>query len=144
MQENNLPLPAPYQAAISFTLRRRAMGVLQELPLDIRRFERIVADYRHWNHEWSPGTQAALEKAAEERVFRELQEGILEPNHLEKALQLLRLLKAINVSPELWQSQNIFISALRKQPETLLLGMEREDLMDLGKELNIAMVSPIV
>ncbi|MEL6356204.1 MAG: DUF3536 domain-containing protein, partial [Bacteroidota bacterium] len=113
MQENNLPLPAPYEAAISFTLRRRAMGVLQESPLDIRRFERIVADYRHWAHQWSAGTLAALKKAAEERVFQELQEGILEPNHLEKALQLLRLLKEIDVSPNLWQSQNIFISALR-------------------------------
>lgn len=144
MQANHLALPVPYLAAISFTLRRRTLSVLEESPIDLRRLSRIVTDYEHWQHQWESITAKELEKAAEERVFKELLVGLAEPSKLSEALKLLRLLKRIDLTPDFWQSQNSLLSVMQKQPETLLLGLEKEELIALGDELNVSIPPELV
>ncbi|MEM9837236.1 MAG: DUF3536 domain-containing protein [Bacteroidota bacterium] len=139
MKENHLVLPAPYLAAVSFTLRQRTMRALQEEELNLRRLRRIVTDFRHWEHQWSATTAAELQKVAEERVFRELTRGLQKPTRLPLSLELLRFLQQLDLQPNYWQSQNIFISALQRQRDRLLLGMDEAELSQLGRELNIAM-----
>ncbi len=143
LQDNNLALPAAYVAAIAFTLRRRLLSCLRIAPLDLRRLQRIVADCEHWNHEWERSTSAELGKATEEAVLREMKLGLAEPLRLVQCLELLRLAKRVKLQPNYWQTQNVFLQALEQQVDHLVLGVQIEDLLALGKELNIVMYSKL-
>ncbi len=141
LQDNNLALPSAYVAAISFTLRRRLLSCLYTAPIDLRRLERIVADCEHWKHQWPKSTRAELEKAAEEAVLREMKSGLSKPSQLMHCFELLRHVKRVELQPNYWQTQNVFLKAMDEQLESLRLGLGVEELAALGHELNVALYS---
>lgn len=136
--QNDLAIPAPYQAAISFTLRRRVLLALSDAEIDLRRLKRIHDDFKHWKHAWSDETRAEIEKQAEERVFKELKSGLDSLGRLHVSQSLLRFLRKINVTPNYWKSQNIFLLSLQRQSERMALGAESEVLQSIAKELEVA------
>lgn len=139
MLENDIALPPPYRSALAFTLRRRTLELLATFPLNPPRMARIIADCLHWNHEWDDTTADELKKAGGERVYFELLAGLEDqPSRLVHALNILRFLRQIGIKPNLWRSQNIFVRALKNQPERLLLGLPGDELADLCRELNVA------
>ena len=109
LQANNMPLPDAYKATIRYTLHRRLMEMLtNEGPIDAQRIKRIVGDYRHWAHEWREDV-TEVEKAAEERLRDRIVVGFEDPSNWEYIHSFIESLKQLNLNPNYYRSQNMFL-----------------------------------
>ncbi|SEQ19809.1 DUF3536 domain-containing protein [Neolewinella agarilytica] len=108
MRTNGLPLPDAYQSAISFTLHRRLFDALSiREALDQARFERIVADFSHWDHHWDGADD--LEKAAAQRLQHLVQNAFTGDTSWSDVHYLLNAIRKLDLKPNYYRTQNAFL-----------------------------------
>ncbi|NJB86243.1 alpha-amylase/alpha-mannosidase (GH57 family) [Lewinella marina] len=108
MRANDLPLPDSYLAAVDFTMHRRLLDLLTgDSRPDQPRLQRIVSDYRHWDHEWK--NTAKLDNAAEQRVLLLVTEAFNSPRLWLWTRQLVEGLRTLGLSPNFYRAQTIFL-----------------------------------
>ena len=108
MRTNGLPLPDAYQSAIGFTLHRRLEDALSiREALDQARFERIVADFSHWNHHWDGADD--LEKAAAQRLQHLVQNAFTGGTSWSDVHYLLNAIRKLDLKPNYYRTQNAFL-----------------------------------
>ncbi|MBB4079940.1 alpha-amylase/alpha-mannosidase (GH57 family) [Lewinella aquimaris] len=128
MRANDLPLPDSYLAAIDFTIRRRLTDLLTgDHTPDRPRLQRLVTDHLHWNHRWKE--TAKLENDAAHCLYTLTTKAFKKPELWDWILNLVQSLQVLNLAPDFYRTQNIFIErwspayAASLSPEQLSAGL---------------------
>ncbi len=110
MRANGMPLPEAYKAAIRFTLHRRFTELLTDGEgglLDLPRLDRLMADYKHWNHNWE--NTADLCQEAEVLLHKIVLASFEDARHWPLASHLVQSLKTLQLEPDFHRAQNAFL-----------------------------------
>ena len=136
MRANDLPLPDSYLAAINFTMHRRLLDLLSgPAEPDPARLQRIVTEFIHWKHDWKDN--ARLHNAAEHYVYSLLVNAFQQPDRWTWALEVVTSLRKLNLTPNFYRAQNIF---LEKWSDAYASGLPKEELQDglsVARELEL-------
>ncbi|MEL7163230.1 MAG: DUF3536 domain-containing protein, partial [Bacteroidota bacterium] len=139
MRENGMVLPDAYQAAVSFTLHRRLNDILiSESGLDQPRLERLVADVLHWKYQFSD--PADLHKAAEDKLYRLMQEAFMTTSVWGDVLYLLQSLERIRLEPNYYRTQNAFLEGYTNDYAATLEPASQLVCESVARELHIARI----
>ena len=137
LQDNNLPLPDAYLATIRYTMHRRLKGALDGSgSLDEGRFRRIVADYRHWKHEWREDV-TDLAKAAEERLQERVQAGFRDADVWSEVRWFIEALEQLELTPNYYRSQNNFLEGWTEEYVSSLNADCRADGLSVARALRL-------
>ncbi len=115
ISKSNIPLPKAYQDAVQFVVNHDLYRFFTENGLHIRRLRQLAEEFKKW--EVIIEDPDALHLAISERLFEELQqgkveEGAIEP--MEKVLTILQILRSMDIEPDIWKTQNLYFSILKK------------------------------
>ena len=136
MRANDLPLPDSYLAAVSFTMHRRLVDLLtKSTEPDPGRLQRIVSEFIHWNHHWKD--TATLHNAAEQYVHRLVEKAFRYPDRWAWALEVVTALRTMQLTPNYYRAQNIFLEGWSKQYAAVLSPSDLENGLALASELEL-------
>lgn len=136
MRANDLPLPDSYLAAINFTMHRRLLDLLSgSTEPDSGRLQRIVAESLHWNHRYTD--TARLHAAAEHYVHALVSQAFQDTGRWSWALEVVTALRTLELTPNLYRAQNVFIEGWSDHYAASLDTDELEHGMALARELEL-------
>ncbi|MEM7575110.1 MAG: DUF3536 domain-containing protein [Bacteroidota bacterium] len=135
MRSNGLKLPDAFLAAVNYILPWRLTDALEQSPFDLRKLERIAADYHHWEHQWSTIDAARLSHLAELAFLRELERELNDEQHFQVLLRSLEIFQELKLKPKLWQCQNRFLKALKSGEISTLNQAFSDEIADLAAAL---------
>lgn len=141
MRGNGIPLPDAYKASIGFTLHRRLEDVLtddvatDDQLLDQARLERIVVEYSHWKLPWTESVD--VDKAAEDRLYRLIRSATDAPEYWADAHYLLEAIPKLDLSPNIYRSQNAFLEGWTEDYVGRLTDDERAIGLEVARDLDL-------
>jgi alpha-amylase/alpha-mannosidase (GH57 family) len=141
ISKSNIPLPKAYIDAVHFIVNHDLYKFFAENGLNIRRLHQLSDEFIKWNVKID--NPAALHLAISERLFLELQNGQVGTGAIEavdKVLNILKILRSMQIEPDIWKAQNLYFSMLRKFQSGIKTfpNREFEDLfLELGKHLQV-------
>jgi alpha-amylase/alpha-mannosidase (GH57 family) len=137
MQANGMPLPEAYKAAIRFTLHRRFTDLLTDGDgglLDLPRLDRLIADFRHWNHNWEDTD--GLCQAAELLLHKIVLVSFTDAKNWAQAGHLLKSLEALQLAPDFHRAQNAFLEGWTPEYVDSLSDDLLSEGLSVARELN--------
>jgi alpha-amylase/alpha-mannosidase (GH57 family) len=141
ISKSQIPLPRAYQDAVQFIVNQDLYRFFTENGLNIRRLNQIAEEFKKW--EVKIEDPDALHLAISERLFKELITAHIEQNDtkpMEKVLKTLKVLRSIGIEPDIWKTQNLYFSLLKKfqNGEKHFPSREFEKLfLELGTQLHV-------
>ncbi len=141
ISKSKIPLPQAYQDAVQFIVNQDLYKFFAENGLNIRRLKLLAEEVKKWNIKITEPD--ALRLVISERIFQELENGKLEEGHTEplnKILNILKILRSIDIEPDIWRTQNLYFSMLKNYQNGLKKYPSRsfEKLfLKLGKHLHV-------
>jgi alpha-amylase/alpha-mannosidase (GH57 family) len=141
ISKSQVPLPKAYQDAVQFIVNQDLYRFFTENGLNIRRLNQLAEEFKKWDVKIEDPD--ALHLAISERLFKELDTAKILKNGIkpmEKVLTTLKVLRSIGIEPDIWKTQNLYFSILRKfqNGEKRFPSREFEKLfLELGTQLHV-------
>ncbi len=141
ISKSKIPLPQAYRDAVQFIVNQDLYKFFAENGLNIRRLRLLAEEVKKWNIKLTEPD--ALQLVISERIFEELDNGELEQGSTEplnKVLNILKILRSINIEPDIWRTQNLYFSLLKKYQTGLMKYPDRSFerlFLELGKQLHV-------
>lgn len=115
LNKDNLPIPEGFLNIANFVLKNDIRLFYESDASDLSSLIRLVDDLKRWNLEMNE--EHAIERAAEERIYREIQKINLQEANILEAQRLIALLEKTllieGLTLELWKIQNHFYKLSR-------------------------------
>ncbi len=145
MQRSNIPIPEGYQSAVKFIVNHDLYKYFSNGSTNhIRELKRLAEEFKKWNIDISNEQSLAL--AVSEYLFSQFksmkQNGEMEKSLIDNLIVILETLQGMGVHPEVWKSQNLYFSLLKKFKNGELIIEEEETrkaFLRLGEMLKVRM-----
>jgi len=136
----DIPLPDAYLSAVKFIVNHDLYQYFSNgAHHHIRELKRLAEEFKKWEIEITE--EQSLLLVVSERIFHELrrmQDGAFETDTLHRLNQILQILRDMGVDPEVWKSQNIYFTLLKKV-NTGKLRIDDSDTMQAFRQLGEAL-----
>jgi len=114
LQNMNVPLPHPLVVAAEYVLDRDLHNSLMEEDLDLLVLAKSVGDIRRWSIKVDVPMVRYHATLRLRELMENFQNNVSDLSFMEKARDLIVLLKGIGVEPELWKPQNVYFAVYRR------------------------------
>lgn len=111
---NDMPVPEVWRHAAQFILNHDLLCYFEEEPFRIRELKRLAFEMKNWD--LSITNESRLLLTISERIYREVK--VLEMpetplRRLEKLIQVLEIIREMNIQPDIWKSQNKYFALVK-------------------------------
>ncbi len=141
MALSNIPIPNAFTSATEFILNTEIHAFFSQEVLDITRLRHLSAEFEKWNLKLN--NEQSFKYTASERIFYEVRKLALSDFSIDQLVLLndiFNLLKKLNVSLDIWKSQNLYFGMLQgyKKSEWVFANKEWEgQFQQLGHHLGV-------
>jgi alpha-amylase/alpha-mannosidase (GH57 family) len=111
---NDMPVPSVWLSAVGFIVNHDLLRYFEEDPFRIRELRRLAAEMSTWGLSYTD--EPTLRLAMSERIYREiklLEQPETNIRHVEQLIQVLEVIGAMAVKPDLWKSQNVYYALVK-------------------------------
>jgi hypothetical protein len=115
LQVSNVNIPDAYKNAVGYVLNLDLKAFFEKEALDISELQNILGEIKKWGTGFSD--ENAFKLAAVERIFQEvkkIQRVGIPLNRLQSLIEVLTILNDLNVKADVWKSQNVYFSLLKR------------------------------
>lgn len=142
MVKSNIPIPTAFNNAVQFVVNRDFHKFFDNGSLDVKTLHDVTTEFKKWKVKLTD--QSSLLLVVSERIYEEMK-SITESNEntlekLNRLIQIMEQVQALNLYPNYWKSQNLYwsvLKALRKGKWTLENEQWESVFYKLGKLLSI-------
>jgi hypothetical protein len=131
MLQSDIPIPDAYYSAVQFVINFDLRAFFENGAFQhIRSLRRLADEFKKWTIQIS--NESSLQFTVSERIYEEIQtiseNAPLDMDALNKVNDVLEIIQGLGVAPNVWKSQNLYFSLLKKMREsTLELPTEARD-----------------
>lgn len=140
MRQSQIPVPSAFKSAAEFILNTDLHRFFSKDILRIKEINNIKKEFNRW--QLNITNKKALGLSASERLFyemRKLEQNNYDIEDMERLVHILETLKEMEVEVNIWKSQNLYFSVLKRleNNESLFDNDKKKTFYKLGDKLGV-------
>ncbi|MFO7967058.1 MAG: DUF3536 domain-containing protein [Archaeoglobaceae archaeon] len=110
MKGTNMPIPKAIRAPVELVLDIDLRKMLEEEAIDLEELQKLVEEIRKWDFEVDKVTTRHVLSQKITDLMKTFQQDPHNRSWMEQTVSLIKILKPLNLGPDLWEAQNLYFS----------------------------------